>query len=81
MAVIGGGRQGDSELTFIKVERDWKILLQNAVELAAKEGVDSSEIMDQLDGEIEQFYVQNGDPENPDPDNVYDMIKDKEMEL
>lgn len=79
--IIGGGQQGDSEVTFLKIERDWKILLENAVELAAKTGVSEDELDGQFDDEVSKFYVINGDLENPDPDNVYDMIKDKELGL
>ena len=71
----------DSQETFVKVEKNWKLLLQAAVEEAAGTGVDPAEITEHLEGEIEMYYVQNGDPENPDPDNVYDIIKDKEMGL
>jgi hypothetical protein len=71
----------DSQETFISVEKNWKLLLQAAVEEAAREGVEAGEIEEQLEGEIEQYYVNHGDLENPDPDNVYDMIKDKELGL
>jgi|GEM_PF-4248896 len=63
----------------ISVEKDWRLLLQAAVIEAAFNGVEALEIQQQFENELELYYVGNGDPENPDPDNVYDMLKDKEL--
>lgn len=60
---------------------DWKVMLQDAVAAAADAKVPESELDGQFDEEVSRWYVNNGDQENPDPDNVYDMIKDKELNL
>jgi hypothetical protein len=79
--VIRWGRKGDSQSIFISIERDWKIMLQNAAALAAEEEVEYNDLIEQLEDEATNWYVNDGDQENPDPDNVHDMIKDKELGL
>lgn len=74
-------KQDNSQEMFISVKKNWRLLLQAAVAEAAGENIDEDELQKQFDEEFALYYINDGDLENPNPDNVYDMIKDKELGL